>query len=56
MGIIKFMNSSNDKLYNLYLELEPTIAELEKQRKSALVKILPLNGLIILILIFLFRK
>ncbi len=29
--------NNNDKLYNLYLQLEPTIAELEEARKSALI-------------------
>lgn len=50
------MKNNNDKLYNLYLQLEPIITELEKQRKSALFKILLLDGIITLILIFLFRK
>jgi Protein of unknown function (DUF3137) len=50
------MKDNNDKLYNLYLELKPTIAELEEERKSALVKILLLDGIITLILIFLFIK
>ena len=29
------MNNNNDKLYNLYLQLEPTIAELEEERLNS---------------------
>ena len=45
------MNSNNDKLYNLYLQLEPVIAEVEKQRKSALSMLIVVGSIIFFVVL-----
>ncbi len=50
------MDSSNDKLYNLYVQLEPVIAELEEERKSKLHIILLITSILSILLIIVFVK
>ncbi len=48
--------NNNDKLYNLYLQLEPTITELEQERKTKLHIILLITSIVGILLIILFVK